>query len=507
MERYIAIDNVCAWPNLTRMPDGAIIATIFNQPCHGRWEGDLECWASEDGGRFWRLRGTPAPHEPGTNRMNVAAGLARNGDLVVLASGWSHRPRQGEGAAGYDAPARPLPAWVCRSTDGGRTWTHAETLAPPAGMNHHTPFGDIVPLADGCLGVALYGGDGAYCYASADDGQTWSVRGIIQASNINETTLLALPGGDLLACARTAGDEHLDLFRSTDNGRTWRYEQAVSEGLQHPADLLNLADGRVLLTYGDRRAGQQGIEVRVSDDGGRSWGFPLRVAELDPTDLGNLAFVPGDGEPGQPSPGYDLGYPATVPGDDGTLVTAWYCRCVAAHRRYHMGAAVWRLEALHEAVFASRVNDWQVSALQPKATGLADAPCRGLDMSLGWTAVRARAGDGFVDVHERLGDADGLVYLAQRFDVPRSGRWELRLGHDGGARVFVDGRPVLLESETRNPAEPGRSCVEVPLNQGDHEIVIAFDTAAGRGWGIFFSWVIPTAERTVKAERLFPSPV
>jgi Na+/melibiose symporter-like transporter len=37
----IAIDNVCAWPNLTKLPDGAIIATIFNQPCHGLWEGDV----------------------------------------------------------------------------------------------------------------------------------------------------------------------------------------------------------------------------------------------------------------------------------------------------------------------------------------------------------------------------------------------------------------------------------------------------------------------------------
>lgn len=25
-ERYVAVDNVCAWPNLTKMPDGAIIA-------------------------------------------------------------------------------------------------------------------------------------------------------------------------------------------------------------------------------------------------------------------------------------------------------------------------------------------------------------------------------------------------------------------------------------------------------------------------------------------------
>ena len=40
MERYIAVDNVCAWPNLTRMPNGDIIATIFNQSCPGRWAGD-----------------------------------------------------------------------------------------------------------------------------------------------------------------------------------------------------------------------------------------------------------------------------------------------------------------------------------------------------------------------------------------------------------------------------------------------------------------------------------
>ncbi len=35
----IAIDNVCAWPNLTKMPDGSIVAAIFNQPTHGGWEG------------------------------------------------------------------------------------------------------------------------------------------------------------------------------------------------------------------------------------------------------------------------------------------------------------------------------------------------------------------------------------------------------------------------------------------------------------------------------------
>jgi hypothetical protein len=331
VERYIAIDNVCAWPNLTRMPDGAIIATIFNQPCHGLWEGDVECWASEDGGRIWRLRGTPTPHEPGTNRMNVAAGLAVNGDLVVIASGWTHRPRRGEGRAGHGAPAHPLLPWVCRSGDGGRTWMQAETLLPPGAQAASIiPFGDVVQLQDGTLGVCIYSWQppddhACYFYASADDGLTWKVRGVIQASNVNETAPLALPNGDLLACARTLGDQHLELFRSGDNGRTWQREQALSEGSQHPAHLLSLGEGRVLLTYGDRREGHHGIEVRLSEDGGRTWSDPKCLVALEPA---------------------DLGYPATVLGNDGALVTAWYCSGIAAHQRYHMGAAVWAIDEL-----------------------------------------------------------------------------------------------------------------------------------------------------------------
>ena len=61
-ERFVAIDSVCAWPKLTRMPDGTIIATIFNQPTHLLWEGEVECWISADQGRTWKLRGTPAPY-------------------------------------------------------------------------------------------------------------------------------------------------------------------------------------------------------------------------------------------------------------------------------------------------------------------------------------------------------------------------------------------------------------------------------------------------------------
>jgi len=88
LQRYIAIDNVCAWPNLTRLADGSIHASIFNQPSHARREGSVEVWSSDDNGRFWKKSGVPALHEANTNRMNVAAGTNQTGDLVVVASGW-----------------------------------------------------------------------------------------------------------------------------------------------------------------------------------------------------------------------------------------------------------------------------------------------------------------------------------------------------------------------------------------------------------------------------------
>src|SRR5262245_4585225 len=85
--RHVAAEHYCAWPNVTKLPDGTLAAIGFNQHAHGSLPGEVECLTSKDGAA-WKKTGNPVPHDPGTNRMNVAAGLNRRGELVVLSSGW-----------------------------------------------------------------------------------------------------------------------------------------------------------------------------------------------------------------------------------------------------------------------------------------------------------------------------------------------------------------------------------------------------------------------------------
>src|SRR5690606_28819034 len=86
---------------------------------------------------------------------------------------------------------------------------------------------------------------------------------------------------------------------SKDGGKTWSEPHSIGVwGL--PSHLLKLNDGRLLMTYGHRRA-SFGNQARLSEDHGKTWGEPIVVS--------------GDGV------GVDLGYPSTVQLADGSLLT------------------------------------------------------------------------------------------------------------------------------------------------------------------------------------------
>jgi hypothetical protein len=142
------------------------------------------------------------------------------------------------------------------------------------------------------------------------------------------------------------------------------------------------------------------------------------------------------------------------------------------------------------AVMSKPVVAWQVSELRPRPEGgVAQAPPPAADLA--WEPGRIWPGwhpnfpcGGFLNLHDRFGQRDGIVYCRHRVSVDRDGQWRLHLGHDGGVRVFVDGLPVFCEPSLRTPCLPGRSAVTLSLARGEHELAIAFDTCGGQGWGI-----------------------
>lgn len=192
------------------------------------------------------------------------------------------------------------------------------------------PFGDIVPIADGTLGVSLYGRDkediadgiSSHLYCSEDDGLTWTHRSVIAAGDYNETNLLALRSGKLLAVARTMQDHHMEVFASDDNGFTWQAHGVVSLAGQHPANVIELSDGRIVLVYGLRNPGLYGVAARISEDEGQTWGQQRLLVNF------------GDR--------VDCGYPASVQLEDNTIVTAYYVAGIPQHQRYHMGVVRWQ---------------------------------------------------------------------------------------------------------------------------------------------------------------------
>lgn len=342
LEQVVAVKDVCAWPKLTVTAAGELLAAIYNRPTHGRLPGDVDVYVSTDGGSSWKKRSTATRHEGDSARFNHSIGIARNGDVMVVSGGWTYS-RDSQGAYQKKKLLRPT---ASRSTDGGRTWTISERF--PDGSDGMTlvPFGNVETGADGALRVAAYSYnttvqprvDVCYTAVSRDQGATWTLGSIIGQPMANETDVLHLGGGGWLAAARNLGmnaqregrasanrsaDPHsTDIYASDDDAKTWRLIASPVGAAQHPADLLKLADGRVLLTIGDRRA-DKGVNVHLSADGGKTWTEGARISR----------GVSGD-----------CGYPSTAQLADGTLVTVFYAAQTTSYDKYQMCAVRWRLK-------------------------------------------------------------------------------------------------------------------------------------------------------------------
>lgn len=314
------------FPVLTTAADGSIVAVLRGNAGHLGQAGSIDIVRSRDGGLSWTQPQIVANSE--TDDRNPALGTSPRGTLILS----YHRTFAYDAEGNYVPVADERAEWPCevlvtRSHDNGLTWEEPYPLGVPF-LDHGSPFGKIVVGRDGALlmpiyyrGVAELGVDlkrmlprdtCSYLVRSRDDGKTWGEPSLI-CINGGETALAALPNGDLLAVVRREQmGKTLWSTISQDGGFTWSAPVQVTGDMQHPADLLVLPNGDVLMTYGNRNQPPCRIEGRISRDGGRSWLPTLLVFS------GNLRGY-NTNSPYR----VDLGYPSSALTGH-TVVTMYY---------------------------------------------------------------------------------------------------------------------------------------------------------------------------------------
>lgn len=328
----------CGWSTVARRANGELWVTWSGgREAHVCPFGQVVAMTSRDNGETWtypRVLLDSATDDRDSGVLETAKGtllattftslayeplLEKQMGMTELSSeGWKKGQMKPEQLARWKAAhARlndaerkaELGEWLIRSTDGGKTWS------PRLPTIVNSPHGPI-QLSDGRLlyaGKQLWTGEKKIGVCeSIDDGQTWrwlaeipTRSGDQPVKDYHELHAVEAGNGTLIVQIRnhsaTNKGETLQS-ESTDGGKTWSEPHSIGVwGL--PSHLLKLRDGRLLMTYGHRRA-PFGNQARVSTDHGKTWSEPV--------------IISGDGIGG------DLGYPSTVELADGTLLTVWY---------------------------------------------------------------------------------------------------------------------------------------------------------------------------------------
>jgi hypothetical protein len=314
LSRYIG------WPTITRTRSGELLVVFSgNRDAHVCPYGVTQMIRSADNGKTWSeavvINNTPLDDRD--------AGILETQSGTLLVSWFTSlafdRPNYYQTHPDWQRHADKLGPetrhywlgnWTRRSTDHGKTWQI------PVKQNVSAPHGPI-ELADGRL---LYVGTGTRhdqkvlgVEESRDDGRTWryiatiAIPGEESISAYWEPHVAELPDGRLLAMFRYQPQDRTKCFlrqsESQDGGTSWTTAQPTPIW-GYPPHLLTLKNGWLLLVYGVRRE-PFSERACISRDGGESWDIDHEII---------LSRAGND----------DLGYPASVQLDDGSILTVYY---------------------------------------------------------------------------------------------------------------------------------------------------------------------------------------
>ena len=320
-------ENGGYFPVVARMKDGRIAAILRGGGTHIDVRGRLDVVFSSDEGETWTM---PQIVVDGPNDdRNPAFGVAPDGTLVLAyLVAYGYPPNKSEAELRKIGPANFLRGsgiYIIRSHDHGMTWD-APTMINIFRGPYPSPYGKILTLDDGSMLMTLYttdnflgvpmprsGAQGQYAYTlrSFDHGKTWGQISLLGAG-FDETALLQVRSKEIIAVMRSNSGAAesttkgaLFLTRSSDYAKTWSSPERLTKEQEIPADLIELSDGRIILTHGQRNY-PMGVQALVSSDGGRTFNLTDRLA---------LAWFANN---------RDTGYPSSLVRKDGKILTLYY---------------------------------------------------------------------------------------------------------------------------------------------------------------------------------------
>jgi hypothetical protein len=276
---------------------------------------------SLDGGRTWSVESPPellAPEHGGKEpaKLDQPMDFSAPGFVMLL----THR-RDHTGASRF---------W--HSSDRGKTFSgpYQFPMLGFPGIEARTEY-----MVEGPRQATLFqtafksdGKEGRpFVARTTDGGLTWEMVGNIgpePAGFAIMPSTVRLAADRLITALRVrgpAGKSSIDVYTSDDHGAHWKHiSRPVDDtGTGNPASLIRLKDGRLCLTWGQRRK-PFSIRAIFSGDEGKSWG-------------GEFVIHEGGVNP-------DLGYPRTVQRPDGNLVTVFYFNQANRNERF-LARTIW----------------------------------------------------------------------------------------------------------------------------------------------------------------------
>lgn len=330
--------------DLIKLKNGDILVMARQAAEHYAADGDVVMLRSKDGGKTWNDPQIITAIKDVDEREGCGIQLKDGTILVGVFYNDNYLPSgvyNWNGAVKLPQLNRPrLGTHFITSKDNGKTWSVPKFLdikgMPFTGVEGPTDAPIEMPDGSIIMGVIGYGinGDskniGSVLLKSTDKGSSWKYVSTIAGDPGGKLGAFVEPGivrtktGRIIAGLRSGAPEGaLWMTYSDDDGKTWT-PVVKTDMIGHPVDLIQLADGRIMATYGIREGRHTtpgGIRACFSNDNGKTWDINTEVQ------IRNDFF------------NWDIGYPESIQMKDGRILTVYYYNLFG---KYYLGQTVWK---------------------------------------------------------------------------------------------------------------------------------------------------------------------